>query len=74
MVKNSKLLEQFERDQVKKSKPDFFRNLKIVEALLEEARNLGAFPPKDPLEGIDVDIRVAKAFNVRTAFDYSESK
>ncbi|GJL64503.1 MAG: hypothetical protein NPIRA04_31570 [Nitrospirales bacterium] len=69
MVKNVKLLEQFERDQIRNRKPDFYANLKVVEALLQEARYLGTFPPKDPLEGIDVDIRVAKAFNVRTTAD-----
>ncbi len=69
MVKNYKLLEQFEREQIRKTKPDFFYNLKIVESLLQEAQMLGVFPPQDPLEGIDVDIRIAKALNVRTTLD-----
>ncbi|GJL55166.1 MAG: hypothetical protein NPIRA02_22980 [Nitrospirales bacterium] len=69
MIKNRTRLEQFEREQIMKTKPDLFSNLKIVEALLQEARNLGVFSPKDPLEGIDVDIRVANAFNVRTPVD-----
>ena len=38
----------------------------IVEALYREACLLGALPLKDPLEGIEVDIRVAKVINVRT--------
>jgi hypothetical protein len=29
----------------------------------KEAVALGAFPPKDPLEGIEVDINIAKILN-----------
>jgi len=35
--------------------------LRIVDALVAEARELGVWPPADPLEGIDVDVRVAGA-------------
>ncbi|WP_454061784.1 hypothetical protein [Candidatus Nitrospira salsa] len=69
MVKNVKLLEQFERDEIRNRKPDVYANLKVVEGLLQEAHYLGVFRAKDPLEGIEVDIRVAKAFNVRTIAD-----
>ena len=64
MVRNSDLLRSFDDDQVRSSPPDYFQNLKIFEALYEEARRLGALPPADPLEGIDVDIRIARALNV----------
>ncbi len=37
------------------------RALAIVDALVEEARALGVWPPADPLEGIDVDVRIAGA-------------
>jgi len=66
MLKMNNLLEAFEKEQARKSKPDFFKNLRIFEALFEEAKQLGVFPLKDPLEGIDVDIRLAKVLNVRT--------
>jgi hypothetical protein len=39
--------------------------LRIFEALYEEAKQLGVFPLKDPLEGIEVDIRLARALNAR---------
>ena len=39
----------------------------LLDAMLEHARALGVFPSPDPLEGIDVDIRLAKALNVRPA-------
>lgn len=66
MLKRNSLLEAFEREQVQHSEPDFFKNLRIFEALYQEAKQLGVFPLKDPLEGIDVDIRLAQVLNVRT--------
>lgn len=65
MITNAKLLEKFEREQIRKRKPDYFENLRIFESLYEEARHLGIFPLKDPLEGIEVDINLAKALNVQ---------
>ena len=37
------------------------RGLRIADALAKEARALGVWPPPDPLEGIEVDVRVAGA-------------
>jgi len=65
MIRNTRLLEKFEKEQIRKSKPDYFKNLRIFESLYEEAKHLGIFPLKDPLEGIDVDINLAKALNVQ---------
>ncbi len=45
---------------------DFARNLRLLEAMLAHARSLGAFPPPDPLEGLEVRIRMARVLNVRT--------
>jgi hypothetical protein len=39
----------------------YLANLRIFEALFREARALGAFPLRDRLEGIEVDIALAKA-------------
>ena len=66
MITNPVLVEAFEKAQLRTEPPDFAHNLKIVEALYREACLLGALPLKDPLEGIEVDIRVAKVINVRT--------
>ncbi|MBC7344088.1 MAG: hypothetical protein H5U03_01425 [Clostridia bacterium] len=60
------LVEAFEKEQMRQEPPDYFRNLQIVEALLQEATLLGVFPLEDPLEGIDVDIRLARVINVHT--------
>ena len=42
---------------------DYTQNLRIVEALRQEAVALGVWPPADPLEGIEVDIRLARILN-----------
>lgn len=53
------------RERVRGVPPDHARNLRIAEALLAEARALGVWPPSDPLGGIDVDVRIARAINTR---------
>ena len=63
MVKNSNILEKFERQEIKKSKLSYSEALKIFEAMWEEAKNLGILPPKNPMEGIEVDIKLAKILN-----------
>ena len=65
MITNPALLRAFEQDQIRNMPADLARNLAIVEALCQEARLLGVWPPADLLDGIEVDLRVAKAINVR---------
>ena len=67
MIRNARLLEKFEKEQIRKSKPDYFKNLRIFESLYEEAKHLGIFALKNPLEGIEVDIKLARALNVQRA-------
>jgi hypothetical protein len=64
MVKAHPLLAQFERRIQSEHKADHAANLRIVEALYEEACALGVFPLANPLDGIEVDLRLAKALNV----------
>ena len=64
MIKNSRELEEFEKNYLKKNRPDFFQNMKIYEALFSEACDLGIFSLTDPLEGIDEKIKLAKKLNV----------
>ena len=54
----------FERERIRQTSPDFERNLRVVEALYREALTLGVWPSPS-LEGIEVDLRIANAFNVR---------
>ena len=63
MVKNAKKLQAFEAARIRAEKVDVEQNLRILDALYEEAVMLGALPPKDPLEGIEIKIRIAKAVN-----------
>lgn len=63
MIKNHKRLQEFERKLLKKEKVDIIQNFKIVEALYKEAVALGIFPLKNPLEGLEIDIKIAKVVN-----------
>ncbi|MFN3533756.1 MAG: hypothetical protein ACK4WB_00020 [Desulfatiglandales bacterium] len=54
---------EFEREYIAKSIPSFSENLRIFEALYREAVSLGVLPLKNSLEGIEVDIRIAKILN-----------
>lgn len=67
MIKNAALVGEFERARVRTEKPDYRRALKIVEALRKEAAAIGRSYDRDPLDGINHKIRIAKALNhVRT--------
>ena len=63
MIKNPDILEQFEKQRIREEKLSFEEALKIFEAMWKEGVNLGVLPPKDPLEGIEVDIRIARILN-----------
>lgn len=65
MLAPGALLDAFEREQAARA-PNYQQNLRIFEALYEEARTLGIMPLEDPLEGIEVDLRLAQVINVRT--------
>jgi hypothetical protein len=56
-------LQKFEIDFLKEGKIDVARNFRIVEALHREAVTLGIIPLKKPLDGIEVDVRIAKVVN-----------
>ena len=56
-------IHDFERDFLRKEKVDFKRNLQIADGLYREAVTLGIIPLNDPLEGIEVDLKIAKAVN-----------
>jgi len=57
------MLEQFEREIIKKERLSFEQALDLFEAMWQEGVDLGVLPPRDPLEGIDVDIRIARILN-----------
>ncbi len=63
MIINCRKIRDFEKKLLKKEKINIKRNFMIVDALYKEAVTLGALPLKDPLEGIDIDIKIAWAVN-----------
>lgn len=63
MIKNSKLLEKFEEDLIKGKKANFKENLRIADALYKEARRLKVLPLKNPLDGIETVIKIARVIN-----------
>jgi hypothetical protein len=66
MQKNPEAVREFEKSYARKQASDYHRKSCIFEDLFLEARGFGVFPLKDPLDGIEVDIRLAKALNVQT--------
>ena len=63
MIRNTKKLRQFEKEYFIKNKININQNFLAVEAMLAEAVALNIFPLKDPLEGIEIDIKIAKVVN-----------
>ena len=60
---NKTELVKFETDVLRKDKINHGKNIRTVDALHYEAVALGAFPLRDPLEGIEVDLKIAKVVN-----------
>lgn len=63
MILNNKKWRKFEQGLIKNDKTSLSSNLKIMDELYKEAVSLKVFPLKDPLDGLDVLIRIAKVLN-----------
>ena len=63
MIKDEQRWRQFKRELIRSQELTIEQKYKILNALLHEARALGVFPPKDPLEGIEIKIKLAKIIN-----------
>ncbi len=63
MITNYPVYAQFERDLIRSQQVDIAQNFRIVDALYNEAVALGIFPLKDPLEGLDTILTIAKVVN-----------
>ncbi len=63
MIRNPRILNNLERKVIKEEKLSFREALAIFEAMWKEGMTLGVIPPKDPLEGIETDIRIARILN-----------
>ncbi len=67
MLRNVPRLTEFEDQMIRNGAIDVARNFRLFEAMVMEARAVAALPLADPLEGIEVDVRLAKALHVREA-------
>ena len=62
MIRNNEF-QQFEMEFLRREKLDVVRNFQIEEALYQEAVSLGIIPLKNPLDGLEVDIKIARVIN-----------
>ena len=63
MIKNSKKLEEFNKELIRQEHHSYEQALKIYESLYKEAVNLKAIDSENPLAGIETNIKLAKALN-----------
>ncbi len=64
MIKNPDLLRTFEDGFIRnEGKLNYRQYLKLFTDMWNEGKQLGILPPKDPLEGIEVDIKIARVLN-----------
>lgn len=61
MLHSSPEWRAFEREQIRRERPDYARSLAAFEELYQHACALGAFDRQDLLRGLDHDIRLVKA-------------
>jgi hypothetical protein len=62
MIRNNEF-QKFEIQFLKREKADIMKNLRMMNALYDEAVTLGIIPLKNPLDGIEVDLKIAKVVN-----------
>ena len=73
MIKNPDKVQKFEQDLIRKEKVNIQRNFQIFEAMYKEAVALGIIPLKDPLEGIEIDIKIARVINSVSTTPFKDS-
>ena len=64
MIRDIKKWEQWKRDYARNTPLDVERNVRRYQALYDHARLLGVLPRKNPLEGIEFKIRVARDIRI----------
>ena len=67
MIKHSRKLDEFYRELIERESISHREALAIYEALHEEAVSLGEINSANILEGLEVDLRIAKAINGLTS-------
>jgi len=64
MIRDAEALQRFEDDLARGEKTDFASNLRLLESLHRQAIRLGVFPRKNPMDGIEVVLRIATTLNL----------
>ena len=64
MIRDTDFWNRWEEDYQRNTPVNVAQNFRLMEAMYQEARQFGYFPPSDPLEGLEADILYAKAINV----------
>jgi hypothetical protein len=67
MIRNKHKLNRFYRKLIEEENISHKEALRIYEALHREAVSLGAITSENILEGLEVDLRIAKAINGLTS-------
>jgi hypothetical protein len=63
MMINTDKLREFERSEIARKDISYADALAIFDGLRQEAISLGVFSCENIMEGLEVDIRIAKAVN-----------
>jgi len=63
MIKNLEKWREFEKELCAVEPIDVARNFAHMEALYEEALALGVLPARDPLEGLDLKLRIVRTIH-----------
>lgn len=63
MITDPKKLREFEQKFLKRDKTSIDQKFRLLNAMFKEACALRVFPLKDPLEGLETDIKIAKVVN-----------
>lgn len=65
MIKDRRLLEEFNRKEYNKKKYSYKDALEIFGALWQEAKSLSILPFKNLFEELDADLRIDRALNYK---------
>ncbi|OGS28039.1 MAG: hypothetical protein A2297_01040 [Elusimicrobia bacterium RIFOXYB2_FULL_48_7] len=63
MIRNGAKLEKFNNQLIKNERISHKQAMALYDSMLKEAVNLGAINSKNIMDGIEVDIRIARALN-----------
>ena len=64
MIRNPEVFNKFKDNLVKREGIlPFDKAIKLYTSMWNEGVRVGVLPPKEPLEGIEVDIRIAEVLN-----------